>query len=171
MDVPADGVARAFLLPKLKGLTATYFLHLRLEDAAGQTVSRNFYWLSTKPDRLDWAATTWSRTPLESAADFTALSALAPAEVAGAADFETRGPEGVARVRVTNTGKTLAFLVRLKLARQDNGEEILPVLWEDNYFELFPGETREIRATYHLRDSGGAHPALEISGWNLNRHR
>jgi len=74
-------------------------------------------------------------------------------------------------VRVENVGDTLAFLVRLKLTRGKGGDEILPVLWQDNYFELFPRETREIRATYSLVDLAGATPELEVTGWNVNRPR
>ena len=29
-----------------------------------------------------------------------------------------------------------------------SGEERLPVFWEDNYFELFPGEKREVRVAH-----------------------
>ena len=34
------------------------------------------------------------------------------------------------------------------LARRASGREILPVFWDDNYFELFPGEKREIRVAF-----------------------
>ena len=52
-------------------------------------------------------------------------------------------------------------------ARRD--DEILPVLWEDNYFALLPGETRHVTATYHARDAGKARPSVQIEGWNVNR--
>jgi exo-1,4-beta-D-glucosaminidase len=169
--VPADGVASALVLPKLEGLTITYFLRLRLEDAAGKLLSRNFYWLSTKPDELDWPASSWYRTPLASAADLRGLSALAPAKVSASAQFSSAGEEGQATVKVTNAGSGLAFLVRLKLVSGPGGEEVLPILWSENYFELFPGETREVRASYHLKDLDGAKPAIEVSGWNVNRER
>ena len=51
-------------------------------------------------------------------------------------------------VTVENTGKALAFQVRLKMVDPASGEERLPVFWEDNYFELFPGETREVRVAH-----------------------
>jgi exo-1,4-beta-D-glucosaminidase len=171
LDVPADGVVSALVLPKFEGLTSTYFLRLRLEESWGRLLSRNFYWLSTKPDQLDWPAASGSRTPLASAADFTALASLPPADVSATADFQGGEKEGVTHVRVTNRGTTLAFLVRLKLNRETSGEEILPVLWEDNYFELFPGESRDIRATYPFKKAGAASPAIEVSGWNVNRGR
>jgi hypothetical protein len=38
-------------------------------------------------------------------------------------------------------------------------EEILPVLWQDNYFALLPGETRQITATFPSQDLGNRVPA------------
>jgi exo-1,4-beta-D-glucosaminidase len=43
----------------------------------------------------------------------------------------------------------------------------LPVLWEDNYISLMPGETREVTATYRASELGGAKPSVEVSGWNV----
>src|SRR5262245_19688292 len=53
VDVAADGVARALVVPKPAELSPTYFLQLALDDADGKAVSRNFYWLSTREDVLD----------------------------------------------------------------------------------------------------------------------
>jgi exo-1,4-beta-D-glucosaminidase len=66
-----------------------------------------------------------------------------------------------------NLSKNLAFFVRLKVDKGPKGEEILPVVWEDNYFSLLPGEKREVRATYRARELGVAKPAVEVSGWNV----
>jgi len=45
--------------------------------------------------------------------------------------------------------------------------EILPVLWDDNYIELMPGESREITARFLTADAlkGGAQ--LNVTGWNI----
>ena len=48
-------------------------------------------------------------------------------------------------------------------------DEILPVLWQDNYFTLLPGETRDVTATYRIGDKSKATPSVEIDGWNVNR--
>jgi exo-1,4-beta-D-glucosaminidase len=173
VDVPADASVRVLVLPENRDLTPTYFVRLTMENSQGELVSRNFYWLSTQPDRLDWAGATWYYTPLESATDFRELSSLPPATVEATAHYSSaeygRLGEGVARVRVTNTGNSLAFLLRLKVTRGKGGEEVLPVLWSENYFELFPGESREVSATYRLKDLNQAEPALEVRGWNVNR--
>jgi exo-1,4-beta-D-glucosaminidase len=70
-------------------------------------------------------------------------------------------------VTIENPSKVVAFFVRLKLDKQKGGEEILPVIWQDNYISLLPGEKREITAKYRVSDAGGREPALELSGWNV----
>ena len=67
---------------------------------------------------------------------------------------------------VANPAKSLAFFVRLKV-NQDGGEEILPVIWEDNYFSLLPGESRAISATYAAEPLHGTNPVVELQGWNV----
>src|ERR1019366_4384120 len=76
VDVDPDGSTRVFHLPDIKGLTPTYFVSLRLKDANGTLVSSNFYWLSTKPDVLDWNNSVRLRTLSKQNADFTGLMQL-----------------------------------------------------------------------------------------------
>jgi exo-1,4-beta-D-glucosaminidase len=71
-------------------------------------------------------------------------------------------------VTLKNPGNTIAFFMRMQITGRDD-EEALPVLWEDNYVSLLPGETRTITATYRLRDLGGASPRLVVTGWNVRR--
>jgi exo-1,4-beta-D-glucosaminidase len=75
--------------------------------------------------------------------------------------------EEMTRVMVENPGKTLAFFIRLKVNQGNTGEEILPVIWQDNYFSLLPGEKRELTATYNAASLGGRKPVVELEGWNV----
>jgi exo-1,4-beta-D-glucosaminidase len=70
-------------------------------------------------------------------------------------------------VIIENPNKSLAFFVRVKVVKGKGGEEILPVIWQDNYISLLPGEKREITATYRASKLGAAKPAIEVSGWNI----
>jgi exo-1,4-beta-D-glucosaminidase len=167
VDVAPDGTVKVFQLPAPDGLTATYFVALRLDDASGKTLSRNFYWLSRKPDILEWEKSEWYYTPIREAADMTALNGLATAEVKATASFDSAGSEGHARVVLDNPSKALAFFVHLSVRKGKGGEEILPVLWEDNYITLLPGERRELLATYAAKDLGAAKPVVAIEGWNV----
>jgi len=162
LDVRADASARAFVLPEPEGATPTYFLSLQLDDATGRTVSRNLYWLSTRKDVLAWDKSEWYVTPVTEYADLTGLDRLPPAEVKASARFET----GRATVTIENPSKSLAFFIRLAVRKGAGGEEVLPVLWEDNYVTLLPGETRTLTATYAPADLG-ATPVVSVDGWNI----
>jgi exo-1,4-beta-D-glucosaminidase len=171
IDLAPDSVSRALVIPAIADdLTTTYFLRLALEDPAGKQVSTNFYWLSTRDDELDWEKTEWYYTPVRSHADLRELEDLPPTKLRVSKRFEDTGKEGVAFVELENTGSALAFQVRLKILDPANGEEILPVFWDDNYVALFPGEKREMRAAYPRRD-GLAVPDVEVEAWNVSKLR
>jgi exo-1,4-beta-D-glucosaminidase len=165
-DVPADSSTRVITLPELPGLTSTYFVSLSLSDATGATVSRNFYWLSTKPETLEWDKSTYYHTPTKTFADYSALASLAPVELKVTAKTRQAGMDRVTTVSIENPSRGLAFGVRLKLNKGADGDEVLPVLWEDNYFALLPGEKREVTATYRSKDIGRAEPVVQAEAWN-----
>jgi exo-1,4-beta-D-glucosaminidase len=167
VDAAADGTAKVFTLPDVSGLSNTYFLVLKLENSTGKAVGSNFYWLSTKPETLDWAKSNWWMTPTASYADFTAISQLPKVKLKVTDRTERKGEDAITHVTVENPSKSLAFFVRLKVDRSPKGEEILPVVWEDNYISLLPGEKREISASYRASELGAAKPAVEVSGWNV----
>ena len=167
VDAAADSTSKIFPLPDVQGLSPVYFLALRLEDSKGKIVGSNFYWLSTKPETIDWAKSTWWMTPTESFADYTSLSQLPKVKLSVSERTERKGDDSVTHVTIKNPTRSLAFFVRLKLDKGERGEEILPVLWEDNYISLLPGEKREISATYRAAELRGEKPSVEISGWNV----
>jgi exo-1,4-beta-D-glucosaminidase len=179
LDAGPDSSNRVFVIPEIEGLSTTYFLRLSLEDSTGKPVSSNLYWLSTKPETLDWEKSTGAYTPTKTFADLTELQSLPKVKLNVASSFETRGEEGVAHVSLENPTKSLAFAVHLKVTRGPGGEEILPILWEDNYFALFPGEKRVITATYSTKPLGRAQgpygrrrmrsepPVVTVDGWNV----
>jgi exo-1,4-beta-D-glucosaminidase len=167
VSVGPDGVERAFVLPKLDGLSTTYFVRLTLKDNGGNVRSRNFYWLSTKPDVLDWDHSRWYYTPESSFADLTGLKSLPEVSVKADATTEAQGDEDTTHMMIQNPSSHLAFFVHLRVTKGKDGKEVLPVLWQDNYFELMPGEKRELTATYSKSDLGGAAPFVAVDGWNI----
>jgi hypothetical protein len=40
-------------------------------------------------------------------------------------------------------------------------------LWDDNYFSLLPGESREVTATFAPKDAGKGKATLEVGGWTV----
>src|SRR5262249_13879295 len=155
-----DSTAKILTLPDVSGLSSTYFLVLRLEDSAGKLVGSNFYWLSTKPETLDWAKSNWYMTPTASYADFTAISQLPKVKLKVTERTEHKGEEAITHVTLENPSKSLAFFARLKVDKGTKGEEILPVRWQDNYISLLPGEKRDLTATYRASGLGAARPAV-----------
>jgi exo-1,4-beta-D-glucosaminidase len=141
-----------------------YFVVLRLADASGKQVGSNFYWLSSKQEAIDWEKTNWYVTPTASYADYTALAKLPKVKLKTVSRTERKGKEAITHVTVENPSKDLAFFVRLKVNK--GKEEILPVLWQDNYISLLPGEKREVSATYRATELGTEKPTVEVKGWN-----
>ncbi|HEV2177671.1 MAG TPA: glycoside hydrolase family 2 protein [Terriglobia bacterium] len=173
VDVAPDSSARVFTLPptgSLAGLSRTYFVKLTLEDSAGKTVSDNFYWLSTHPDVSNWHGSTWYYTPIQSYADLTELAKLPPVELKVTSQDERQGDAALDHVTLENPSTHLAFFVHLEIRKGQGGKvggDVAPVLWEDNYFSLLPGEKKTVTATYQLRDLGGAEPVVRVDGWNV----
>jgi exo-1,4-beta-D-glucosaminidase len=167
LDAAADSTAKVFELPQIEGLSAAYFLDLRITDGSGKLVGSNFYWLSTKPETLDWSKSNWYTTPTASYADYTSLAQLPKVKLNVSSRSERNGKDETTHVTLENPSKSLAFFVRLKLDKGRGGEEILPVVWQDNYISLLAGEKREITATYRAAAMGTARPEVEVSGWNV----
>jgi hypothetical protein len=131
VSLPAQGVSESsWSVPEGKAVT---FLRLKLLDADGVLLSDNFYWLSAKDD-------------------FSSLGSLPEPELRVTSTVESfyrapfSQPSMKVRTEVTNTGKTLAFMLRAKLVDVATGLEVLPTCWSDNYFTLLPGESRVLEA-------------------------
>jgi hypothetical protein len=150
VSAPAHAYRESFVVPEPPGATPVYFVKLELSDAQGRLVSDNFYWLRAK-----------------GTGDYTALAALPPVTLKSTCAVEARDADRLARVRVTNPTTQLAFFIQVALTKGPGGEEILPVFWEDNYFSLLPGESREITARFAAKDAGQTTPSLEVGGWNV----
>jgi exo-1,4-beta-D-glucosaminidase len=168
LDLAADSSTKAFDLPKVVGLSKTYFLRLELHDAAGKLVSDNFYWLSTKLDTLDWKNKKDTvYTPQAEFADLTGLNSLAPAKlVVNQVHFES-GRNKLLTVTVENRGDGVAFMVHPRITQGKGGEDVTPIFWSDNYFSLLPGEKQSVTATFDGLRLEGQQPTLEIEGYNV----
>lgn len=168
MDLAADSSTKAFDLPAPEGLSTTYFLKLELHDADGKLISDNFYWLSTKPDVLDWAGRKDTvYTPQTEFADLTGLSNLPKAKVAISKRTHLSGPSQSLTVSIVNSGNSVAFMVHARLTRGKGGDDVVPLFWSDNYFSLLPGEKKTVTVQFDTASLAGAAPELVVDGWNL----
>jgi exo-1,4-beta-D-glucosaminidase len=168
VDVDEDGTAKCFALPGTEGLSDTYFLKLQLTDDKGTVRSINWYWLSKKPDVLNWKKSKWYMTPESSFTDYTALQSLGKTALKVSYYTDKKADSTYHAVTITNTGKTVAFQVHLRALKGQRGDDILPVIFSDNYIELAPGESRVIRCSYANKDANGATPYFLTSAWNLD---
>ena len=123
-------------------IVGTYFLRLTLKDDKGVVKSMNDY----------------VNTTIEN--DRTTLHDMRQAQVTATVNGKT--------VTLTNNGQVPAVMIRLNL-KGDDGEQILPVIYSDNYFHLMPGESRTIDIEWKNEDTRGCKPIVEVTGMNLSK--
>jgi len=168
LDIPADSSVRALQLAKVNDISATYFLKLELHDSSGKLVSGNFYWLSTKPDKLDWARKFEEvYTPQSAYADLSGLNSLLPVTLAVRSSLSHEGKESVVHASVQNPGSSLAFMIHLRVARGGSDQDVVPIFWDDNYVSLMPGEKRELSARFDSDKNNDDSLVLTVDGWNV----
>jgi len=182
IDVEPDSAKKAFDIAKIAGLSHTYFLRLEVRDSSGKLVSDNFYWLSTKLDTLDWPKrfdTVY--TPQKDFADLTGLGELPQVKLEATAAKDDANAVRAnerrrIRVTVTNPTKSVAFMVHLRATWGPGGDDATPILWEDNYFSLLPGESKRVVAhlpTANTSATGAPNlePVIELDGYNVTSAR
>jgi len=125
-----------------KDVTGVYFLRLTLIDDKGQVRSTNDY----------------VNTTVEN--DRRSLHDLRQAQVSTTVSGKS--------ITLTNSGNVPAVMLRLNL-KGDDGEQILPVIYSDNYFHLMPGEARTIDIEWKTEDARGTRPIVEITGTNVTK--
>jgi hypothetical protein len=171
---------RTVLKPSVPaGTSTTYFLRLSL-TRAGQPVSRNVYWLSTAPDRIDWANTIdqgdGAAFEPDGYADLTGLHSLPAASVRTTTATHHAGPNDVTQVTLTNVSNrpVPALLIRADVRRgrpdgtvPPGDNQVEPILWSDNDLTLWPGEHQTITATYRHDELHGARPVVTVTGFNV----
>jgi len=168
MNVAPDSSTKAFDLPRVEGLSATYFLRLQLHGATGKQLSDNFYWLSTKADVLDWKHKKDTvYTPQAEFGDLSGLNTLPEVKLEVKPSREEQGGKAGVRVSVRNPSGSIAFMVHLRVTKGKGGDDVTPVFWSDNYFSLLPGEQREVTASYDPADLSGKAAVLEVDGYNI----
>lgn len=169
VNVDADGTQKCFALPAVDGLSNTYFLRLQLTDDKGEIRSINWYWLSKKPDVLNWKKSKWYMTPQTGYTDYSALKDLPKTTLKVSYYTDKDSNDSIYHaVTITNTGKVVAYQVHLRALKGKTGDDILPVIFSDNYIELAPGESRVIKCSYADKDANGATPYFQTSAWNLD---
>jgi exo-1,4-beta-D-glucosaminidase len=167
---PASSM-RALTLPRYADLGPVYFVRLQVRDYAGDLLAENTYWQSTtddvlaEPDEKDMFAQMKLRQV--SWGDYSALDQMPAADVAVQAQEVRAGDETKVKISLANNSDHVAFFVRAEVLNHADGEEILPITYDDNYVTVFPHETRAIEATIRTSQLDGLKPAVRIEGYNV----
>ncbi len=136
-------------------LTGVYFV--RLELTRGNTIiSRNEYCRGAEPDSSGGIG------------NLKAITQLPPVKLATQTQAVKEGNHWVITTKLTNNTKYAAFSVRLKVTGANSGLRILPVIYNDNYFTLLPGDERTIEMTVEDADTRGEKPDVVVEGFNVN---
>ena len=130
-----------------EGVSGVYYLRLTLADSAGNTLSSNFYVLSTDDGNLQQ------------------LNTLPEVNLTATTH---RSADTQLTVTLKNASATPAMMIRLNL-KADDGDQVLPVDYSDNYFHLMPGEERTVTIDWNEEDARRQTPFAELSGFNVKR--
>jgi exo-1,4-beta-D-glucosaminidase len=57
--------------------------------------------------------------------------------------------------------------MRAEVIGGSNGDEILPITWNDNYVTLFANESKKLQARYKIPDAPSSQPFLRLQGHNV----
>lgn len=165
LSIESDTSQFVQALPALPPLDSKlYFIKLTLKNSDGRFIDDNFYWLSTQTEQYDWAHTTFVWTPILREGDLTDLRNLEPTQLKIESHIDLDAKTGT--VDIQNTGAYIAFFVHLKLMQDTN--ELLPVIWQDNYISLLPGEKRHLEVRFGMADQLSSQPAhIEVQAPNL----
>jgi exo-1,4-beta-D-glucosaminidase len=163
----SDSAQRVATVPEslYTGAERLFFIDLTLTDAAGKTLSHNFYWVPGTLTEFDWQKTDYTHTPAARHEDLTLLATLPKTEVKARADIETTARGREIHVYLDNSSNILAFQLRAAI-RTSTGALIAPVFWSDNWIELTPGES--ITLTAQIPDDVVDTPVVQIDGWNIS---
>jgi exo-1,4-beta-D-glucosaminidase len=168
INAAANATTPAFTIPTISGLTTTYFIRLQVQNSSNQLVSNNLYWYSTTADAFG-NKSNWYSTSVSTYANLTGLNSLAANNnvTASASRTVANGQETVT-ITLNNTSSTnIAFFTRAEVTAGNNGLEVLPITYTDNYISLFPGESITITAKYATTDLSGQSPFLRVRGYNV----
>jgi len=109
-------------------LSPVQFIKLKLNDNHGNLISENFYWRNGIHDE-----------------DFTALNNMKEATIScKLIDKKQENNKEIIKLSIKNNSKVIAFANRIRLVNSATKERVLPVIVNENYFSLLPGEAKII---------------------------
>src|ERR1022692_1532441 len=162
--VPFNGATQVMALPRYPESSPVFFVRCQLFDDTGKLVAENTYWQSQKDDDLGARSHDAVMTLRQDKwADMTALNTMPPVALEIGATQAKIDKENPVTIRLRNPTGHIAFFERATVSARRDGNEILPIEYDDNYITVFPGETAEI----HGIVPKGARPRwVKLEGYN-----
>ena len=133
-------------------LSNTYFIKLTLKQG-DRLLSDNFYVRGKE------------------SGNYKSLLDLPYIELSDEIKVVREGDEWVLDGTVKNESSTPALMIRLAVKGNKTACMMAPVMYNDNYFSLMPGESRQIHITLSHADTQGEKPTLEITGFNVTNDK
>ncbi|HME49474.1 MAG TPA: glycoside hydrolase [Mycobacterium sp.] len=171
-DGTADGVSvssgaavQAMTLPPEAEDSGVFFVRAELLDTTGKVVAENVYWQSQRPDDVgdpendqafDLQQVSW--------ADMTPVNYMPPVPLDVTAQQTFDDDNSGVVIRLHNPTAHIAFFERAEITSTPDGDEILPIQYDDNYVTVFPGETVQVRGV--LPTAGQSANWVRVSGYN-----
>jgi exo-1,4-beta-D-glucosaminidase len=169
-SIAANTSAVAMTIKRVTGLDPVYLVRCQLRDATNALLAENVYWQSADDDDLgDPKNDEQFRTHLAKWAAMSALNSMPPAALKVTGNFKVTNREAVAKITLTNDTSHIAFFLREEITRGLDGEEILPIIYDDNYVTVFPHESRAIDGHFDLPADAKWTPALRLEGYNVGK--
>lgn len=170
ISVPASSSLDAMTVGHVDGLSPVYFVRGQMSDANGHPLAENIYWASTTADDVgpksndSQFTTKWTKL-----GDMSALNSMPGAKVSVSGTFAGTAGTTHAQVKIANNSNRIAFFVRAEITASPEGNEILPIRYDDNYITVFPHETRTIQADCDSGLLAGHSPFVRIEGYDVAR--
>jgi exo-1,4-beta-D-glucosaminidase len=165
LTVASGDAVPAMTLPRVPDDTRVFFVRCELFDGAGKALVESVYWQAQQGDDLgdpqndqafDLKQASW--------ADMTALNSMTQAPLEVSAKRVAGAGENRVAIRLHNSTTEVAFFERAEILTTRDGDEILPIEYDDNYVTVFPGETVEIHGV--VPKSGKAPAWVRVTGYN-----
>ena len=166
--VPAGSSVDALKVGRIPGLSAVYFVRCQMTDSAGKVLAENVYWESQVDDEIGPPGNDVQfAIKLMQWGDMSALNSMPADPVSITGSCEEVNGESRSAIKLANNSNHIAFFLRVEVANDQNGNEILPIRYDDNYVTLFPHERRTLNAAFETSRLTNHRAALRVEGYNV----
>jgi exo-1,4-beta-D-glucosaminidase len=169
-SIAPDTFREAMTVPRVPNLASTHLVRAVLMTATDTVLAENVYWESTTDDDLGDAKNDEQfKTSLSRWADMSALNTMPRSDLNVSAQVSELQGEKQVTITLANPADRVAFFVRVEVTQGTDGNEILPITYDDNYITVFPHEVRTIVARFDDARFSRSTPALRVEGYNVSK--